>query len=748
MSDAPQTNFFQELKRRNVFRVGIAFVIVAWLLLQLVDILVPMLALPEWVGRFVILLLLIAFPIALIFAWAFEMTPEGVKLEKNVDRSQSVTHQTGRKLDFTIIGVLVAALGISLYVNFDDDKAPSSEIVATPAPADTSIAVLPFANRSNNEDDAFFVDGMHDDLLTQLAKISALKVISRTSVMQYRDTEKTMRTIGDELGVSTLLEGGVQRSGDRIRINVQLIDANTDEHIWAETYNRELTAANLFEIQEEITSEIATALQAALSPVEKQRIASRPTDNLQAYEAYMIGRQKMANRTSADLAEAERQFERAIELDPEFVLGYVGLAETLMILNNSGTLARDDMLRRVRPLVATARRLEGGNISGPVYSAMGGLSEYEGDIRAAEQYYRKAIVLSPEYMTARHWLALLLTLFAGELEEAEAIYREAVELDPLAAVLRSNHAYTLSSLGKHAEAMEEIKIALAVNPALVDAYETAGAIQMYGFGNLVAGLRWWQQATKVDQLSGFNLAQAYISLGDIEAAKMWNSYYSEVNVDSAIVLISAMNLMIATGQQDKAVALAEKSLTYSFDVIYPPYSLHILRNAELQNGDYDSPYRRYFDYYPDLLSPDPDLHSSNIEVAVDLILVLRGLGRNADANRLAESALSLSELSARGGFYSNRLLRAEVYALQADREAALASIRTRIDSGWSSYWTDRPDKNPNLRLLHGDPEFLAMMNEVKARIAGQLEQVRSLEAAGKLAATPEQLDSISFDLGI
>ncbi|MDH5241592.1 MAG: adenylyl cyclase, partial [Gammaproteobacteria bacterium] len=227
MSESGGQGFFHELKRRNVFRVAIAYVVVTWLLLQVVDILVPMLTLPEWVGRLVFLLLVIGFPMALLFAWAFEMTPEGVKLEKNVDRSESITHVTGRKMDRTIIGVLVVALAAAVYLNFKEDPIPASEPAATEqddaafevvaTTVKPSIAVLPFANRSANESDAFFVDGMHDDLLTQLAKISGLKVISRTSVLQYRDTEKSMKVIGDELGAKALLEGGVQRAGDRIR---------------------------------------------------------------------------------------------------------------------------------------------------------------------------------------------------------------------------------------------------------------------------------------------------------------------------------------------------------------------------------------------------------------------------------------------------------------------------------------------------------------------------------------------------
>ena len=335
MAEASTNGFFAELRRRNVFRVAIAFIIVAWLLLQVVDILVPMLSLPEWVGRLFLLLLVIGFPIALLFAWAFELTPEGIKLEKNVDRTESITHNTGRRLDFAIIGVLVAALAVSLYVNFDDaPPAESSMEVGRDVPFEAiatssrpaSIAVLPFANRSADPDDAFFVDGMHDDLLTQLAKISALKVISRTSVLQYRDTEKSMQTIGEELGVTTLLEGGVQRAGKRIRINVQLIDAETDGHLWAETYNRELTTENIFEIQEEMSLEIAKALHATLSPAEQERIADRPTNNMKAYEAYMIGRQRLATRNLDDVFESMKYFELAIEEDENFAHAYASLA--------------------------------------------------------------------------------------------------------------------------------------------------------------------------------------------------------------------------------------------------------------------------------------------------------------------------------------------------------------------------------------------------------------------------------------
>jgi len=330
-------NFFEELKRRNVFRVGIAYAIVAWLLLQLSDILVPLLNLPESAQRFVLLLLVIGFFPALIFAWAFEMTPEGIKKEKDVDRSQSIAALTGRKLDRTIIVILALALGYFAYDKFFAESTTHEELASAqtestgppaeqPEPADKSIAVLPFTTRSTSEEDRFFSDGMHDDLLTQLAKIGSLKVISRTSMMEYRDTAKNLRQIGIELGVANILEGAVQRVGSQVRINMQLIDANTDEHLWAETYDRELSVDNLLAIQSEIARAITTQLQATLSPREQDEIERKLTGNLEAMAAYRNAKVLSHFFIEADLQRAEDEIHHALKLDPQFAAAWAQLA--------------------------------------------------------------------------------------------------------------------------------------------------------------------------------------------------------------------------------------------------------------------------------------------------------------------------------------------------------------------------------------------------------------------------------------
>jgi TolB-like protein/Flp pilus assembly protein TadD len=340
-------SFIEELKRRNVVRVGIAYIIASWLLLQLTEVLIELLDIPDVAGRIVVLLLIVGFVPAIIFAWAFEMTPEGIKREKDVDRSQSVTNQTGRKLDFTIIGVL--AIGI-LYLLvdkfvFDDSVETSAEIAATetpvsvspvaiqepapPADLSNSIAVLPFANRSNKEDDMFFTDGIHDDLLTQLAKIRDLKVISRTSVMKYKNTEKTIPEIAAELQVTTILEGGIQRAGKRIRINAQLIDVATDQHLWAETFDREMTVENIFEIQSEIARHIVTAVRGEMTEEEQLNLSRVPTTNLLAYESYLqaLALTNRADYSQENYIEAEIWAKKAVEFDPEFSQAWAMLVE-------------------------------------------------------------------------------------------------------------------------------------------------------------------------------------------------------------------------------------------------------------------------------------------------------------------------------------------------------------------------------------------------------------------------------------
>jgi len=319
----PALSLFSELQRRNVFRVALAYLVIGWLALQVADVLVNALELPAVWSKALIALLAIGFIPVLVFSWVYEMTPEGLKKESEVRRGESITPHTARKLNLAIIVLLVLAIGLFAADRFIDRPAPAAPPpVAEVSPASASdipvVAVLPLKALSTDEEGTFLASGLHDDLLTRLAKLQAFKVISRTSVMEYADTVKNIRQIGRELGAGFIVEGGLQSIGGRVSINAQLIDANTDEHLWAETFNRALTTANLFEVQAEIAGAISDALHAALSPSDLELLAERPTDNLDAYRAYLRGREASEVLSLPDMIRSRESFAEAVELDPDF----------------------------------------------------------------------------------------------------------------------------------------------------------------------------------------------------------------------------------------------------------------------------------------------------------------------------------------------------------------------------------------------------------------------------------------------
>jgi len=314
-------SFIQELMRRKVFRVAAAYLVVAWVLLQVVATVAPILDLPNWISRAALVLLALGFPVSIVLAWAFELTPDGIKR----DASQNPAGPGGnRKVELLIIGVLsftVVYFAADKFVLTDNEATATTEI-------GKSVAVLVFDNLSGDTANDPFTLGIHDDLLTSISRIGSIKTISRTSVLQYRGTTKTIPEIARELGVATILEGGIQRSGNRVRINAQLIDASVDEHLWAETYDRELTAENIFAIQSEIATAIANALRATLTEDEQRRLVNVPTRNIAALETYFIGKRMLEDRTKESLRAAVEYFETVIDLDPNFALAYSGLADT------------------------------------------------------------------------------------------------------------------------------------------------------------------------------------------------------------------------------------------------------------------------------------------------------------------------------------------------------------------------------------------------------------------------------------
>ena len=329
MSDKP--SFFAELKRRNVYKVAVAYAVISWLLIQVATQVFPFFEIPNWAVRLVVLLLILGFPVALILSWAFEITPEGIKRESEIAPNESITRHTGRKIVGITVVLAVIAAGMLAFqlLRSGSPAKPSSTIAPTSntdaAAPEKSIAVLPFDNLSDEKANAYFAEGIQDEILTRLSKIAALKVISRSSTQKYKSAPDNLRDVGKQLGVANLLEGSVQKIANAVHVNVQLIRAATDEHLWAESYNRKLD--DVFGVEGEVATAIADQLNAKLSGTEQKAVTDKPTQNTAAYDAYLRGLSIEHNQYDYEAYQrAARAYVEAVQLDPNFAFAWARLA--------------------------------------------------------------------------------------------------------------------------------------------------------------------------------------------------------------------------------------------------------------------------------------------------------------------------------------------------------------------------------------------------------------------------------------
>jgi len=702
------------------------------------DVLASLLPLPKWAGSLVVLLLVLGFPITLIASWVYEMTPEGLKLEKDVNRSQSVSHETGRKINTLIIVLLVVAIAVVAVDRLLPETAtvtdapivdPESTAAENQAP-DRSVAVLPFANRSAREGDSFFVDGIHDDILTQLARIDSLTVISRTSVEKFRDTTQSMKEIGDVLGVKNILEGGVQRAGDRVRINVQLIDVSTDDSLWAQTYDRALTTANIFGIQSEISTAIAEALRATLSPEEQDRLKGVPTQNLAALEAYFLGKQSLAKRTGAALADAVDYFEKAIELDPDFALAYVGQATSYELQTDNGNLSPNDAVALAQPLLDRALELD--DQSAEAYAALGSSLMKKTDRDAAEAAFRRALDLSPNYASAHHWYSLFLRTY-GQYDAGLTHIQQAIQFDPLSSVLWANLGTVLFELDRPEESIAAYKKITEMDAAFPSSYWSIAGIYWTGFGQLDEALIWFKKGLERNpgnaKITAW-IGLLYLDLGDEAEAERWVSAALEHAPDGDFSLWSKEMLLLFQGERTRAREYAKKVLEQ-----HPAWapSLANLGNQDLLAGFAADASTRYENRFQNLFDDDePKIDRFNVDAAINLGLIMTHLERPARAQLLLERSLDYADSTSmpRSHWYTIAYgipWQVQIYALQGQTERALNELRQAVDNGWRGLWWYWLEHDPKLESIRHEPEFQAMVAEIKADMAAQLARVRAIE---------------------
>jgi TolB-like protein/Tfp pilus assembly protein PilF len=425
-------NFFSELKRRNVYKVAVAYAVVGWLLVQVATQVFPFFEIPNWAVRLVVLLLILGFPVALILSWAFEITPEGIKRESEVAGDKSITAHTGRKIvGITIVLAVIAAglLAFQLLRSKSPNGSaipPASQSTSAEIPA-KSIAVLPFDNLSDDKSNAYFAEGIQDEILTRLSKIAALKVISRTSTQKYKSAPDNLREVGKQLGVANLLEGSVQKIANAVHVNVQLIRVATDEHLWAESYNRKLD--DVFGVEGEVATAIADQLNAKLSGTEQKAVTDKPTQNSAAYDAYLRGLAiEHAQYSTEAYQQAARDYADAVQLDPKFALAWARLAVVRSFLYFNAIDVNTNSAGAVKE--ATDRAVALAPEAGESWIAQGAyryriLRDFPGAITA----YKQAQARLPNNSYLLQNLAYVQRRL-GVWQEAEATIKKALELDP------------------------------------------------------------------------------------------------------------------------------------------------------------------------------------------------------------------------------------------------------------------------------------------------------------------------------
>jgi TolB-like protein/predicted Zn-dependent protease len=732
-------SLFTELKRRNVFRVAIAYGVIAWVLAQVADLAFDNFGAPDWVSKSVLFILILGFPLAVLFAWAYELTPDGIKREKDVDRSDSVTAQTGRKLNHLIIGVLVVAVGLLLFDRLTMNEPVPAEVPTTSSIAARSIAVLPFDNRSNRTEDEFFTEGIHDDLLTTMANIGSMRVISRTSVMEYKDTTKKIPEIAKELGVANILEGGVQRAGNQVRINVQLIDAATDEHLWAEIYDRELTAENLFAIQSEVSQAIANALHATLSPEEAQRVSAVPTENLEAYETYLLGRQRWEKRTAESTAQAVDLFLKAIELDPNFAEAWAGLGDAYRHQVPYGGVPGYEAFPRAEEAIVKA--LELNPDLAEAHAARGALyRQSRTDNGKAIEHLERAIELNPSYAPAYNWLGLSYNDNA-QFDKATEVFLRGQAVDPLSAIIAVNLASTADFDGRHDEFRMRAERLVETHPELPGSHLAQASYHLWVKGRFDRSLQVQLRGVLADPDNPAQrvfVANMLRNLGDQQASDRWMESAFELQPDNMTAQLFVILGQVESGDIESATTSSRQLLSNFGPVILEwEWIGELLADADIAAGNVQTALDRYAEAFPWLIDPNPQpLTVWDTEPAMAMVRLLRLSGDAEQAASLLQELTRILERSPIVGSTGSGFYLAAAYAMAGRDAEALRALRAAIDAGYRVTWKYYFDYHWSLESLRDDPEFQSMRMEIAANLEKQAESARRMEAAGELPHVP------------
>ena len=694
---------FDELKRRNVIRVAVTYVVASWLVLQVADLVLENISAPDWIMQVFMLAFALGFPIAIIFSWAYELTPEGLKREHEVERDVSITRSTGRKLDLITIGMLITVVLFVVYERRNSPDQTNSIPVGTAEITDKSVAVLAFEDLSASGDHAYFAEGLSEELLNVLSQVADLKVAGRTSSFAFKGQNTDLREIGEILNVAHILEGSVRTSGNRIRVTAQLINASDGFHLFSETYDRDLT--DIFAVQDDIAANISAALQSELIGTTSVPLAT-PTQ-IEAFDIYLLARQNIHTRDKDKMTEAMTLLDQAIAVDPEYAPALAQKALVTYLLSDSdgayGEMPAAEAISIARPLLDEALRIdsqlaEAHAISGLILSAENASSEL------AAARLRHALTLNPNLDDARNWLSSELGNL-GLATEARALLEEVVERDPVYPPAFNNLIMDYSRTGeidKGDALVSRVARIVGDSPDVSLAWGTLENMQ----GELAASVRNLKiayddnpTATVAREWLGFTL----LDLGDFETASIVSSPQQRLLAHAAL------------GNSEEANNILEKIDPNGGDPFLRWTAIARYLVASRRHADLIELVERHFGNADGLMQAHPVTGYWNTGYLGPLAYAYLQQGREADFHRLVEEVGNgLSEQRADGG--DNRFYwysEAEYAALTGDVDGVLKQMQRAVASG---YISTHAFTSPIFDSVREDPRFQDIEQQIFARV--------------------------------
>jgi adenylate cyclase len=552
--------FFGELKRRNVYKVAIAYGVVAWLLMQIATQVFPFLEIPNWAIRLVIMLIAIGFPIALVIAWAFELTPEGLKRTESADE---LPKRSARSHAW--IYVVIVAGAISVGVFFLGRYTSSKQSAKTP---EQSIAVLPFENASNEPNTEYLSEGISEALINSLSELQQLRVIARPTAFRYKPKDVDPRQVGRELGVAAVLTGKVRQMQDALKVQVDLVDAVTGAQIWGAGYDRKI--ADLVAIKQTIVQEVTAKLKLKLSSEEQRRLVKRDSTNAEAYQFYLRGRYFWNKRTSDGIKQAIEHFQQSTERDPNFALGYVGLADSYIALTFYNFAAPHETMPKAKESTIKALALD-NTLAEAHVSLAHILMNYDWNWSAAETEFKRSIELRPDYATAHEWYAIHYLTATGRLKEAVQEMKKALELEPASLVMNTFMGATLYYAGRYDEAIDQCRRTIEMDPNFAVAHWHLGL----AYEEKQALDAATEEFKKAISLSGGSplmraaLSRAYAQSQKKHEANEMLDKLNELSKQQYVSPYEVATIYIALGNSEQAFQLLEEAYAeHSFHLVY------------------------------------------------------------------------------------------------------------------------------------------------------------------------------------